>query len=208
MNISSVSSIYSYTAVKPETAKQDSQTDQQIEKQTEVSDSFTKSAAADKALRSLSDKTSKAEGDTVVSSEQSAASATADCKPSTSKLEAARIPAEARAVNTETSSATTTNIETSTEEETTSQTSEIISEISSSSSEYTAAEIAEYDIDGDGEIDASEEAKMIVAQTKAAYSETSKESSIVQTKSQEAYQTAKQQLQATPTSDYQFSLQV
>ena len=208
MNISSVSSIYSYTAVKPETAKQDSQTNQQIEKQTEVSDSFTKSAAADEALRSLSDKTSKAEGNTVVSSEQLAASATADSKPSTGKPEAAKITAEAQAVNTETSSATTINVETSAEEETSSQTSEIISETSSSSSEYTAAEIAEYDTNGDGEIDASEEAKMLAAQAKAAASETSKEKSSIQTMSREAYQTAKQQLQAPPANEYQFSQQV
>jgi hypothetical protein len=208
VNISSVSISYANTAVNPETVKQSSQADQQIQEQTETSDSLTISAAADEAFRSLSDKTSKAEGKTTVNSEQSESSAATDIKISTSSLNSAKISTESQAVDTELTSATTTNINASVEEETTSQTSAIVSETTSSYSEYTAAEIAEYDLDGDGEISTSEEAIMLAEQAKDASSDTSKVNSLVQTQSRGAYQTAIQQLQAPPANEYPFSLQV
>jgi len=196
--------------VNPESVKQSSQTDKQMDKQTQTSDSFTKSTAADEALRSLSDKAAKTKSVTTVNTELMESSAASASRPSPGRPKTANINIESQAINTEMSSATTTNVETSAQEEFTSQNEEIISELSSSSSssKYTAAEIAEYDLDGDGEIDSTEEALMILEKTKkAAADKSSNEISFIQIKSREAYETAKWQMQATPVNFFLVNFQ-
>jgi len=181
-----------------------------MEQQTQTSDSFTKSSSADEVLRSLSDKAAKTKSNTTANTELMELSAASASRPSPGRPKTANNNTESQAMNTEMSSATTINIETSAQEELTNQNKEIIPELStsSSSSKYTAAEIAEYDLDGDGEIDSTEEALMFLEKTKkAAADKSSNENSFIQMKSQEAYETAKWQMQATPVNNFQVNFQ-
>ena len=151
MNISAVGASYTTAALKPENAKQNSQTDPTTQQAIEGSDSFTKSAAADAALLKM--KEGQAQGDTPGNEQQAPPEGPAAGKAATNKLSSEdqvnqQLLSAARKISK--SSATD---ETSTDQA-------ITAEASSSSSEYTAAEIAEYDTNGDGEISSVEEAKM------------------------------------------------
>jgi len=200
MNISAVGASYTTAALKPENAKQNSQTDPTTQQTIEGSDSFTKSAAADAALLKM--KEGQAQGDTTGNGQQAPPEGPAPGKAATNKA------SSEDQVNHQLLSAAR-NISKSSATDETSTDQAIIAEASSSSSEYTAAEIAEYDTNGDGEISSVEEAKMKAAQAQQAASNNSSGSNLnTQMQSREAYQTAKWQMQAPQTDNYQFSYQV
>lgn len=157
MNISKINSNYTRTAVKPENVKQNS-TDKQIEKQTNVSDSFTKSAAADLAFRNSVSKTST-EAKIAVKPGQHESSTINNSNSTTDKPVLTENSTENKSMNLKMESATKA-MDSKKASATNSKKSKIVSSIKRFISKYSAVEIAKYDSNRNGKIDSSEEAKI------------------------------------------------
>ncbi|PKM77622.1 MAG: hypothetical protein CVU90_05930 [Firmicutes bacterium HGW-Firmicutes-15] len=193
MEITSIGMNYNNTPAKSESVKQASATEQQevnVSKTKEViADSFIKSSVTDAISKRDESTLSNTSLDVFASSKTNPQGAT-DNTSSDSKLATAKLPIEKPTVsansNTEVTAANAGVISDVSTETTKSAIATV-----TSTSEYTAAEIAEYDLDGNGVIDAQEEAKMKAAQVK----EASKDGlSFEQMEAKEAYETAKTQL--------------
>jgi len=195
MEITSIGVYHNNTHTKSETIKSASATEQPevtASKTNEVvTDSFTKSAAAEtistQDLVASTDSTKQATTDSTTLSPK-----TAEAKMSPNK---AAVAANANIEDTASNATGTTEAST----DSTTDSAAAVTSIS----EYTSAEIAEYDLNGDGKLDDQEVAKMRAAQVKEASQEAvstkqqedSQEGlSIDQMEAKESYEIAKTQL--------------
>lgn len=157
MNISKINSNYTRAVVKPENVKQNS-TDKQIEKQTNVSDSFTKSAVADLAFLNSVSKTSN-KANIAVRPGQQESSPIKNSSSTTDNPDLAENYTEDQSMNLKMESATKAT-DSKNASATSNKKSKIVSSIKKFLSKYTAVEIAKYDSNRNGKIDFSEEAKI------------------------------------------------
>jgi len=211
MEIYSVKMYNNNTLAKAEPVKQASTTEQQ-EVNTDqtkqvVTDSFTKSAAAEAISQQTENTSAKIAQTTVVAAETETKAATsqttANSETAANQARPSRTgaPAKANTEETETTTSVVSDEITETTEEATQEATAIVSSVS----DYSAAEIAEYDLNGDGELDAAEVAKMKAAQAKEAANQSEEvsqevsqdEMSIEQLEAKEAYEIAKNQLLLT-----------
>jgi len=160
MNISKINSNYTGAVVKPENVKQNS-TDKQIEKQTNVSDSFTKSAVADLAFRNSVSKTSN-EAKIAVRPGQQESSPINNSNSTTDNPDLAENYTEDQSMNLKMESATKAT-DSKKASVINNKKSKIVSSIKTFLSKYSAAQIAKYDSNRNGKIDFSEEAKIKAA---------------------------------------------
>lgn len=195
MVITSIGVYHNNTHTKSETVKPASATEQPevttSKTNAVVTDSFTKSVAAEAISTqdtvATTDKTTPAITDSTYSSPK-----VADTKMSPNKSVVAGNS------NTEDTASNASSITEVSAESTTVSAAAV-----TSITEYTTAEIAEYDLNGDGKLDAAEEAKMKTAQTKEAaqkavstkqQEDSQDKLSIDQMEAKESYETAKIQL--------------